>query len=61
MLRRGQTTAEIAGRLEITPVTVRRHISELVHKFGVTGRSDLLAAPRRREAEASVSGSVQGT
>ncbi len=41
MLRRGHTTAEIAGRLEITPVTVRRHISEVVHKLGVEDRSVL--------------------
>lgn len=44
MLRRGHSTAEIATRIEIAPVTVRRHISELVHKFGVTSRSDLLTA-----------------
>jgi NarL family two-component system response regulator LiaR len=41
MLRRGHTTAEIAERLEITPVTVRRHISVLVHKLGVRNRSEL--------------------
>jgi DNA-binding NarL/FixJ family response regulator len=44
MLRRGQTTAAIAERLGITPVTVRRHISELVHKLGVQDRSELIAA-----------------
>jgi DNA-binding NarL/FixJ family response regulator len=41
MLRRGHTTAAIAERLGIAPVTVRRHISELVHKFGVEDRSEL--------------------
>ena len=41
MLRRGHTTAEIAERLEIAPVTVRRHISELVYKLGVEDRSAL--------------------
>ena len=41
MLRRGHTTATIAKQLEITPVTVRRHISELVHKLGVENRSAL--------------------
>jgi DNA-binding NarL/FixJ family response regulator len=41
MLRRGQTTAGIAERLQITPVTVRRHISELVRKLGVADRSEL--------------------
>lgn len=43
MLRRGHSTATIAGRLGIAPVTVRRHISELVHKFGVEDRSELLS------------------
>lgn len=42
MLRRGHTTAAIAKRLQIAPVTVRRHISELVHKLGVEDRSDLV-------------------
>jgi DNA-binding NarL/FixJ family response regulator len=41
MLRRGHTTGEIAERLEIAPVTVRRHISELVHKLGVEDRAAL--------------------
>jgi DNA-binding NarL/FixJ family response regulator len=41
MLRRGHTTAAIAQRLQITPVTVRRHISELVRKLGVEDRSEL--------------------
>ena len=41
MLRRGQTTAEIAERLAITPVTVRRHVSQLVRKLGVEDRSAL--------------------
>lgn len=44
MLRRGHSTASIAERLQIAPVTVRRHISELVHKFGVQDRSELIAA-----------------
>jgi DNA-binding NarL/FixJ family response regulator len=44
MLRRGHSTAEIAERIEIAPVTVRRHISELVHKLGVADRSELVAA-----------------
>lgn len=41
MLRRGHSTASIAQRLGITPVTVRRHISETVRKLGVADRSDL--------------------
>jgi NarL family two-component system response regulator LiaR len=42
MLRRGHSTAWIAERLQIAPVTVRRHVSELVHKLGVESRSDLV-------------------
>jgi DNA-binding NarL/FixJ family response regulator len=41
MLRRGHGTAAIAERLSIAPVTVRRHISELVHKLGVEDRAAL--------------------
>jgi two-component system, NarL family, nitrate/nitrite response regulator NarL len=44
MLRRGRSTTEIARRLEIAPVTVRRHISELVRKHGLSDRSQLIAA-----------------
>ena len=43
MLRRGCSTAGIAERLDIAPVTVRRHISELVHKVGARDRSELIA------------------
>ncbi|MBO0713018.1 MAG: response regulator transcription factor, partial [Acetobacteraceae bacterium] len=43
MLRRGHTTAAIAERLQITPVTVRRHVSGLVRKLGVRDRSELIA------------------
>ncbi len=42
MLRRGQETAEIARRLRIKPVTVRRHVSGLVHKLGVENRVELI-------------------
>jgi len=41
MLRRGHGTSEIAERLAIAPVTVRRHISELVRKLGVENRAAL--------------------
>ena len=44
MLRRGQSTRDIAERLRIAPVTVRRHISELVRKLGVRDRAALVAA-----------------
>jgi NarL family two-component system response regulator LiaR len=45
MIRRGHKTATIAERLHIAPVTVRRHVSELVHKLGVEDRSGLVTAP----------------
>lgn len=48
LLRRGHSTAEIARRLEITPVTVRRHISALVRELGVANRAELLSALARR-------------
>lgn len=43
LLRRGHTTTSIARRLNITPVTVRRHVSELVRRLGVENRAALLA------------------
>jgi two-component system response regulator DevR len=59
MLRRGHSTARIAERLQIAPVTVRRHISELVRKFGVSGRSDLMEqAPFSPGAAANGDGQV---
>jgi DNA-binding NarL/FixJ family response regulator len=48
MLRRGSSTSEIAERLKITPITVRRHVSGLVSKLGVTDRAELIS-PRGRE------------
>jgi two-component system, NarL family, response regulator LiaR len=50
MLRRGHSTAAIADRLSIAPVTVRRHISELVHKLGVEDRAALAGQSRLRPA-----------
>ncbi len=44
MIRRGHSTAQIADYLQIAPVTVRRHVSELVRKLGVENRSGLIAA-----------------
>lgn len=45
-LSQGHSTHEIAASLALSPVTVRRHISEIVAKLGVTNRSsatDMLA------------------
>ncbi len=41
-LRRGLSTREIARGLGISEVTVRRHISGVHHKLGVSRRADLL-------------------
>lgn len=48
MVRRGHSTAWIAECLAIAPVTVRRHISQLVRKLGVGSRSDLVERPTGR-------------
>ena len=50
MLRRGQSTGEIAERLAIAPVTVRRHISQLVRKLGVEDRAALMSNDRPARA-----------
>ncbi len=47
-LRDGVGTSAIGAQLAISPVTVRRHVSAIVHKLGVADRRaavDLLAAP----------------
>ena len=38
LLRQGETTAMIAALLAVSPVTVRRHISSIVGKLGVSDR-----------------------
>lgn len=49
MLRRGRSTSDIAARLQISPVTVRRYISDLVKKLGVDGRAELMNLEYRVE------------
>jgi len=39
LLRDGQSTAEIAARLGLSPVTVRRHVGLLVNKLGAEDRA----------------------
>jgi DNA-binding NarL/FixJ family response regulator len=39
-LHDGLSTAEIAARLSISPVTVRRHVSEILKKLRVTSREE---------------------
>lgn len=49
LLREGRSTQEIANALAISPVTVRRHISEILSKLGASNRSsamELLAGVR---------------
>ena len=38
LLRAGHSTAEIAERLGVSPVTVRRHVGLLLHKLGAESR-----------------------
>jgi len=38
-LRQGLTTAEIAARLFVSPVTVRSHVSAVLHKLRVPDRA----------------------
>jgi DNA-binding NarL/FixJ family response regulator len=40
LLHDGMSTAEIAERLSISPVTVRRHVSEILKKLRVTSRAE---------------------
>jgi DNA-binding NarL/FixJ family response regulator len=46
LLREGQSTAEIAERLGVSPVTVRRHVGLLVHKLGAESREDAIETLR---------------
>jgi len=38
LLREGLTTARMAERLFVSPVTVRRHVSTLLHKLDAPDR-----------------------
>jgi two-component system, NarL family, nitrate/nitrite response regulator NarL len=40
LLREGLATAEIARRLFVAPVTVRRHVSAILEKLGVSSREE---------------------
>jgi len=41
-LRRGASTADIAGELGIAPVTVRRHVGSIEQKLGVSNRAGVM-------------------
>lgn len=46
----GRSTGEIAARMAISPVTVRRHLSAVVTKRGVHDRDAALVVVRDLEA-----------
>jgi DNA-binding NarL/FixJ family response regulator len=48
-LRRRETTSQVAGHLGIADVTVRRHVSAILHKLGTPDRSSALALLDREE------------
>lgn len=46
-LRQGASTADLAGSLGVSPVTVRRHVSALLRKLGVCDRRQAVALAER--------------
>jgi DNA-binding NarL/FixJ family response regulator len=52
LLREGLTTGEIADRLAVSDVTVRRHISGVLHKLGAPSRAEALLMLARVELDA---------
>jgi DNA-binding NarL/FixJ family response regulator len=50
LLAEGLTTAQIAARLFVSPVTVRRHISTIVEKLGVPDRASAVELYRASAA-----------
>jgi DNA-binding NarL/FixJ family response regulator len=49
-LHDGLSTAEIADRLSISPVTVRRHVSEILKKLRVTSREEAVKLMQEGES-----------
>ncbi len=54
MLHRGRTTSDIAHRLDISPITVRRHVADLVRKLGVEDRAALALSETQSGADAGM-------
>jgi DNA-binding NarL/FixJ family response regulator len=52
LMAEGLTTAQIAGRLFVSPVTVRRHISSIVEKLGAPDRASAVELFRASGAAA---------
>jgi DNA-binding CsgD family transcriptional regulator len=50
LLAADASTAEIALRLAISQVTVRRHVSSLLRKLGAADRAGAVALLRQRSA-----------
>lgn len=44
LMRQGLSTNEIAAKLFVTPVTVRTHVSAILHKLQVSSRADAVRA-----------------
>jgi DNA-binding NarL/FixJ family response regulator len=53
-MRRGESTRAIARHFRISEVTVRRHVSGIVHKLGVSDRRSAIALLGRAEQEQRV-------
>src|SRR5947208_14840211 len=51
-LHDGLSTAEIADRMSISPVTVRRHVSEILKKLRVTSREEAIKLMQDGQGEA---------
>jgi DNA-binding NarL/FixJ family response regulator len=51
LLAEGASTADMAGRLFLSQVTVRRHISSILSKLGVSSREEAVKLLRDRESD----------
>ncbi|HEX4931345.1 MAG TPA: response regulator transcription factor [Gaiellaceae bacterium] len=48
LLRKGRSTAEIAGRLSISPTTVRSHVAAVLRKLELSSREEVVRVFRER-------------